>query len=71
MSFFDLLEVLFEESSLIEAFGIFCAVTLIYLSLFGRRLKSVFDPLVFVLILSAISSSLLVLMTLHGAISTA
>lgn len=69
MSFFDLLQVLLEESSLAEALLVFVATAWLYWSLFGRRLRSLFDPLAYVLALSAMSSTFLVLSTLHGAIS--
>lgn len=69
MSFFDVLDLLFDESSLFEVLALLLAVLLIYFSLFRRRLHSLFDPLVFVLVLSAFSATVLLLMGIHGAVS--
>lgn len=69
MSFFDVLDLLFDESNLFEALGLLFAVLLVYFSLFRRRLHSLFDPLVFVLVLSVFSTTVLLLMGTHGAVS--
>lgn len=69
MSFFDVLELLYEESGALEALFVFCAMLLLYFLTFRRRVHSPFDPLAFVLLLSACSTTILTLMTLHGAVS--
>lgn len=69
MSFFDVLDLLFEESNAFEALGLVSVVLLIYFFLFRRRLHSLFDPMLYVLTLSAVSTAFLLLMGLHGAVS--
>ncbi len=69
MSFFEVLDLLVEESNAFEALGLLLAVLVIYYLIFRRRLHSLFDPMLYVLTLSAGATVLLLLMTLHGAVS--
>src|SRR5438309_6367024 len=69
MSFYDVLELLFEDSNLAEVLGTFCAVLLVYFGLFRRRFGSVFDPLFYVFVLAACSTTMLLLMSFHGVVS--
>jgi len=69
MSIYDVLEVLFEESSFGEALLVLFLVALVYFFVFRRRFQSLFDPLVYVLALSAIAQALLLLMGLHEIVS--
>ncbi len=70
MSFFEVLDLLVEESNAFEALGLLLAVMAIYFLMFRRRLHSLFDPMLYVLTLSAGATVLLLLMTLHGAVSS-
>ena len=70
MSFFEVLDLLFEESNAFEALGFLLAVLAIYFFIFRRRLHSLFDPMLYVLTLSAGATVLLLLMTQHGAVSS-
>jgi hypothetical protein len=69
MSIYDVLDVLLQESSLREALLLLLVVLLLYFIAFRRRFESVFDPLVYVLALSAVAQTLLLLMGLHELVS--
>jgi hypothetical protein len=70
VSYFEVLQVLLDESSLWHALLVFGAVWLVYWLSFRHRLRSLFDPLVYVLVMSSVATSMLLLMTWAGAIST-
>jgi hypothetical protein len=70
MSYFEVLQVLLDESSLWQALLVFGTVSLVYFVSFRNRLRSLFDPLVYVLAMSSVATSMLVLMTSVGAISS-
>jgi hypothetical protein len=69
MSFYDALEILFGESSFYEAFALFASVVLIYYVTFKARLASILDPIAYVLAMSAVSVTFLLLLTFHGLVS--
>jgi hypothetical protein len=68
MSFYEVRELLFNESGLLEVAVVFAAVALVCRLLFVWRIRSIFDPMTFMLVLSAVSITLL-LMYLHGAVT--
>jgi hypothetical protein len=69
VSFYDVLEILFDESSLYEASAFFLAILFTYYIAFRRRFPSILDPIVYVLTLSAVSATFLLLLTVHGWVS--
>jgi hypothetical protein len=69
MSFYDVLELILEDSNLAEVLVTFGAVLLVYFGLFRRRFGSVFDPLVYVFVMASCSTTMLLLMSFHGIVS--
>ena len=69
MSFFEVLDLLFDESSIHEVLVLLVLACATYFLIFRHRLHSLFDPLFYVLALSAVSMVMVVLMTMHGAVS--
>jgi hypothetical protein len=70
MNFFEVLAVLLSEADAARSMAVFSAVVFVYYLLFKRRLRSVFDPLVYVVAMSAVSTTLLLLMYAHGLVSS-
>ena len=65
MTVYEVIDILFEESSFSEALLLLLTVLLVYFIVFRRRFSSVFDPLVYVLALSSVAQTMLLLMVLH------
>jgi hypothetical protein len=70
VSYFEVVQLLLDESSVWQALLVLGVVSLIYFGAFRNRLHSLFDPLVYVLVMSSVATSMLLLMTWAGAIST-
>lgn len=69
MSYFEVLQTLLDDSSIWQALLVFGSVSLVYFLSFRSRLLSLFDPLVYVLVMSSVATSMLLLITWAGAIS--